>query len=119
MVQKFAAELPRVLAYLRWPAAWRHRLRTTNLAEGFFRHLRRYLGRFPGCINSAHSEQILGCFLLASEAYSRRGYVTKYVTILRASLENTRSRDALVPRDAPRNRAHSARQGPRYSWASC
>ena len=66
-VHKFP-ELPRVLAYLRWPASWRHRLRTTNLAEGFFRHLRRYLGHFPGGTDAAHSEQILGCFLLASEA---------------------------------------------------
>jgi transposase-like protein len=45
----------------------RHRLRTTNLAEGFFRHLRRYLGRFPGCVDAAHSEQVLGCFILACE----------------------------------------------------
>ena len=67
-VHKFRAELHRVLAYLRWPASWRHRLRTTHLAEGFFRHLRRDLGRFPGCTDAAHRERILGCFLLASEA---------------------------------------------------
>src|SRR6202167_4480513 len=67
MVQKFQEELPRVLAYLRFPRYWRHRLRTTNLAEGFFRHLRRYLGRFPGCVDAAHSEQVLGCYLLAAE----------------------------------------------------
>jgi hypothetical protein len=67
MVEKFQAELPRVLPYLRWPPAWRHRLPTTNLAEGFFRHLRRYLGRFPGCVDPAHSEQVLGCFILACE----------------------------------------------------
>jgi len=67
MVEKFKTELPRVLAYLRWPPAWRHRLRTTNLAEGFFRHLRRYLGRFPGYVNPQHSEQVLGCFVLALE----------------------------------------------------
>jgi putative transposase len=67
MVEKFRAELHRVLAYLRWPARWRHRVRTTNLAEGFFRHLRRYLGRFPGCVDPAHSEQVLGCFILACE----------------------------------------------------
>lgn len=67
MVEKFKAELDRVVAYLRWPARWRHRLRTTNLAEGFFRHLRRYLGRFPGCVNPTHSEQVLGCFVLACE----------------------------------------------------
>jgi transposase-like protein len=67
MVEKFKVELDRVLAYLRWPARWRHRLRTTNLAEGSFRHLRRYLGRFPGCVDAAHSEQVLGCFILACE----------------------------------------------------
>jgi transposase-like protein len=67
MVEKFQAELPRVLAYLRFPAPWRHRLRTTNLAEGLFRHLRRYLGRFPGCVDQAHSEQVLGCYLLVAE----------------------------------------------------
>jgi hypothetical protein len=47
MMEKFQAELHRVSAYLRWPARWRHRLRTTNLAESFFRHRRRYLSRFP------------------------------------------------------------------------
>jgi putative transposase len=67
MVEKFKAELHRVVAYLAWPARWRHRLRTTNLAEGFFRHLRKYLGRFPGCVDAAHSEQVLGCFILACE----------------------------------------------------
>jgi hypothetical protein len=69
MVEKFKTELDRVLAYLRCPSAdgWRHRLRTTNLAEGFFRHLRRYLGRFPGCVDPGHSEQVLGCFILACE----------------------------------------------------
>ncbi len=32
-----------------------------------FRHLRRYLSRFPGCVDAAHSEHVLGCFLLAAE----------------------------------------------------
>lgn len=67
MVEKFQAQLNRVLAYLRWPLEWRHRLRTTNSAEGFFRHLRRYLGRFPGCRDAAHSEHVLGCYVLAAE----------------------------------------------------
>jgi len=57
-----------VLAYLRFPFPWRHCLRTTNLAECFFRHLRRYLRRFPGCGDPAHSEHILGCYLPACEA---------------------------------------------------
>ncbi len=38
-----------------------------NLAEDFFRHVRRYLSRFPGRIDAAHSEQVLGGFLLAAE----------------------------------------------------
>jgi len=71
MVKKFQTELHQVLAFFVFPALWRHRLRTTNLGEGWFRHLRRYLSRFPGCRNAAHSEQVLGCFLLAAEQMHR------------------------------------------------
>jgi transposase-like protein len=71
MVEKFQQELTRVLAFLAFPALWRHRLRTTNLGEGWFRHLRRYLSRFPGCRDAQHSEQVLGCFLLAAEQMHR------------------------------------------------
>jgi len=67
MVEKFQAEFERVLAFFAFPAPWRHRLRTTNLGEGWFKHLRRYLSRFPGCRDAEHSEQVLGCFLLAAE----------------------------------------------------
>jgi hypothetical protein len=42
-------------------------VRVTNLAEGLFRHLRRYPGRFPGGVGPAHSEHALGCFILACE----------------------------------------------------
>jgi len=68
MVEKFQFELEDVLAFFAFPAHWRHRLRTTNLGEGWFKHLRRYLSRFPGCRNAEHSEQVLGCFLLAAES---------------------------------------------------
>lgn len=71
MVEKFQFELEEVLAFLAFPAHWRHRLRTTNLGEGWFKHLRRYLSRFPGCRNAEHSEQVLGCFLLAAESMHR------------------------------------------------
>lgn len=47
--------------------AERDRRRTTNLAEGFSRHPRRYLSRFPGRVGPAHSEHVLGCFILACE----------------------------------------------------
>ena len=68
MVGKFQAELPQVLAFFAFPAHWRPRLRTTNPGEGWFKHLRRYLSCFPGCRNADHSEQVLGCFLLAAES---------------------------------------------------
>jgi hypothetical protein len=42
--------------------------RNANLAEGWFKHLRHYLSRFPGCRNAEHSERALGCFLLAAES---------------------------------------------------
>ncbi len=71
LVRKFQAELQQVLAFFAFPAPWRHRLRTTNLGEGWFKHLRRYLSRFPGCRNAEHSEQVLGCFLLAAEHMHR------------------------------------------------
>ncbi len=71
MVEKFQQEFERVLAFFAFPAPWRHRLRTTNLGEGWFKHLRRYLSRFPGCRNADHSEQVLGCFLLAAEQMHR------------------------------------------------
>lgn len=45
MVQKFKAGLERVLASLRWPVRWRHRRRTTNRGEGFFRHRRATTGQ--------------------------------------------------------------------------
>lgn len=71
MVEKFQFELEQVLAFFAFPAPWRHRLRTTNLGEGWFKHLRRYLSRFPGCRDGQHSEQVLGCFLLAAESMHR------------------------------------------------
>ncbi len=71
MVEKFQFELEGVLAFFAFPPPWRHRLRTTNLGEGWFKHLRRYLSRFPGCRNAEHSEQVLGCFLLAAESMHR------------------------------------------------
>ena len=71
MVAKFQAEMEGVLAFFTFPAQWRHRLRTTNLGEGWFKPLRRYLSRFPGCRNAEHSEQVLGCFLLAAEQMHR------------------------------------------------
>lgn len=46
---------------------WSYRLKTTNLAEGFFRNLRRFLGRFPGFVSPQHSERALGLYLLGAD----------------------------------------------------
>ena len=46
---------------------WSYRLKTTNLAEGFFRNLRRFLGRFPGFVSPEHSERALALYLLGAE----------------------------------------------------
>jgi putative transposase len=46
---------------------WSYRLKTTNLAEGFFRNLRRFLGRFPGFVSPEHSQRALGLYLLGAE----------------------------------------------------
>jgi len=46
---------------------WSYRLKTTNLAEGFFRNLRRFLGRFPGFVSPVHCDRALGLYLLGAE----------------------------------------------------
>jgi len=58
---------PRLFAYLTFPGHWRHRLRTTNLAEGFFRNFRRFLSRFPGVTNLAHAARIVALYLVGAE----------------------------------------------------
>ena len=46
---------------------WRHRVRMTNLGENFFRHLRTFLGRFPGFEDEAHVESGFAFYLLSQE----------------------------------------------------
>jgi len=46
---------------------WRHRVRMTNLGENFFRHLRTFLGRFPGFEDDAHVESGFAFYLLSQE----------------------------------------------------
>jgi transposase-like protein len=62
--QGFAASVTFLKAGLR---TWSYRLKTTNLAEGFFRNLRRFLGRFPGFVSPQHSERALGLYLLGAD----------------------------------------------------
>jgi transposase-like protein len=58
---------PRLFAYLAFPDHWRHRLRTTNLAEGFFRNFRRFLSRFPGVTDLAHAARVVALYLVGAE----------------------------------------------------
>jgi len=62
--QGFPASIPFLQQGLR---AWSYRLKTTNLAEGFFRNLRRFLGRFPGFLSPQHADRALGLYLLGAE----------------------------------------------------
>jgi len=64
-VRAFQQRLPQTLAYLDFDPAWRHRLRTVNLAEGFFRHFGTFFRRFPGFGGPRHLERALGVYLLA------------------------------------------------------
>jgi putative transposase len=56
------------LHWLRFPARWRHRARTVNLAEGYFRHFRRFLGRFPGLNGERHFARTLAVYQLMARA---------------------------------------------------
>lgn len=58
-----------IFLYYDYPESWRHRLRTTNLAEGFFSHLRTFLRRFPGWIDEDHIVQIIGIFLIGMRVF--------------------------------------------------
>jgi putative transposase len=62
--QGFEASITFLQAGLR---TWSYRLKTTNLAEGFFRNLRRFLGRFPGFMSPEHAARPLGLYLLGAE----------------------------------------------------
>lgn len=73
MVAALRARGNHLFAYFRFPEAWRHRVRTTNLGENFFRHFRRFLSRFPGWEDEEHAERILATYLLSQEEKERFG----------------------------------------------
>lgn len=54
-----------LFTHYRYPGSWRHRVRTTNLVEGYFHHLRRYLQRYPGWMSDQHIERIVLLHLFA------------------------------------------------------
>jgi len=55
--------------YYEFPRNYNHRLRTVNLAEGFFSHLRTFLRKYPGWTNPEQIYLIMGIFLKGMKAY--------------------------------------------------
>jgi len=54
-----------IFEYLRLTYWWRPRVRTTKEGENFFRHLRTFLGRFPGFKDEGHLECAFAAYLLS------------------------------------------------------
>jgi len=71
MVSIFEKHFPLTINYYSFRQQWRHRMRTTNLAESFFRNLWRFMGRFPAFQDEEHSSKVLGIYLLGIEKYRK------------------------------------------------
>jgi len=59
----------KLLAFLGYPQSWQHRIRTVNLAEGFFARLQQLLKRYPGWVDEEHIRFIVGLFILSSKVF--------------------------------------------------
>ena len=68
----------RIFQYMSLPYWWRDRVRTTNLGESFFRHLRTFVGRFPGIRDEEHANYILATYLLSIQEKLKIGRITPY-----------------------------------------
>jgi len=78
VVFTFEKYFPLTINYYSFPQEWRHRVRTTNLAENFFRNLWRFMSRFPGFKDEPHSSNVLGIYLLGVERYKKAKEVLPY-----------------------------------------
>ena len=78
MVAALQTRTNAIFRFFRFPEQWRHRVRTTNLGENFFRHFRRFLSRFPGWEDEDHAERILATYLLSQEEKKRFGRTPAY-----------------------------------------
>ena len=65
----FALHEEDLFHYYDFPFEYRYRLRTANMAEGFFRHLREFLRRYPGWIDAKQVDKIMLLFLKGMKAY--------------------------------------------------
>jgi len=70
MVEHFRQKLPLLVAFYNYPVYWRHRIRTVNLAEGFFSHLQTFLKRFPGWMDPHHIEGLLALFVKSVKVFN-------------------------------------------------
>lgn len=68
-IRIFLSKKKNLIVYYDYDLKWRHRLRTTNLAEGFFKHLRTFIRRYPGWINEEQIDVTFGLHLLGMKAY--------------------------------------------------
>ncbi|MDI3525324.1 hypothetical protein QBE54_05180 [Thermatribacter velox] len=68
-------ERKKLFAYLSLPYSWKQRVRTTNLGENFFKHLRTFLRRFPGLNDEEHMDYVMTTYLLSLE--TKRKAITR------------------------------------------
>lgn len=58
-----------LFAFYRIGVEYRHRVRSVNMAESFFRHLREFLRRYPGWCDARHIDKLMGIFLNGIKVY--------------------------------------------------
>ena len=68
-IKTFLSKKKNLTVYYDYDIRWRHRMRTTNLAEGFFKHLRAFFRRYPGWIDEKQINATFGLYLLGMNAY--------------------------------------------------
>ena len=78
MCRRFAKSLHRGLSFLKLPFWWNYRVRTTNLAEGFFGRLQSFVRRFPGFADERHAAKVLGLYLLGRQDFLLAAKETPY-----------------------------------------
>ncbi|AEJ60679.1 MULE transposase, conserved domain-containing protein [Spirochaeta thermophila DSM 6578] len=88
-VKKWAAKAPRMTASLLWrkdrlfsylelPYEWKEKVRTSNLAENMFRHMRSFLRRYPGYMSHAHADEVVGLYVVGMQVIQEVGRRTPY-----------------------------------------
>jgi transposase-like protein len=70
-IGKLLEKKSKLFVYFAYPQSWRYRLRTVNLAEGFFSHLRTFLRRYPGWIDEEHIALIFGLYILGMKVFRK------------------------------------------------